>query len=98
MFNINISIRNPFTKDKFEGIFCKEFRLTKNKNICIEFYKYSYYLLEITISTDYEGHDHAGPKLEIGLFGLNFDFKIYDSRHWDIETDDWINNGGEDGL
>jgi hypothetical protein len=29
--------------------------------------------------------DHAGLRVEIGLLGYDFEFQIYDVRHWDYE-------------
>jgi hypothetical protein len=29
--------------------------------------------------------DHAGLRVEIGLLGYDFEFQIYDVRHWDDE-------------
>jgi hypothetical protein len=35
--------------------------------------------------------DHAGFTFELTLFGLTFNKKIYDCRHWDFINDDWKN-------
>lgn len=31
--------------------------------------------------------DHAGISLRIGLFGLEFDINLYDTRHWDFDNE-----------
>lgn len=33
--------------------------------------------------------DHAGIRLELGLFGYNISAQIYDTRHWNDEDDNW---------
>ena len=33
--------------------------------------------------------DHAGINLELGLFGYEISFRVYDSRHWDTITNTW---------
>jgi hypothetical protein len=33
--------------------------------------------------------DHAGFGFDIGLFGWNIDYRFYDSRHWDYESNMW---------
>jgi hypothetical protein len=35
------------------------------------------------------GQDHAGVRLELGLFGYQLDLGFHDSRHWDIDTNAW---------
>jgi hypothetical protein len=34
--------------------------------------------------------DHAGVSLKLGLFGYVIEGQIYDSRHWDSETNDYV--------
>jgi hypothetical protein len=36
--------------------------------------------------TWYRKQDHAGPRFSIGLFGFEFQMKVYDTRHWDYEN------------
>lgn len=33
--------------------------------------------------------DHSGLYMDLGLFGYNFSFNFYDSRHWDYENNCW---------
>lgn len=34
--------------------------------------------------------DHAGVSLKLGLFGYQFEGRIYDTRHWDSDTGDYV--------
>lgn len=34
--------------------------------------------------------DHAGFLFELEILGLSTHFEIYDHRHWDYETDNWM--------
>jgi hypothetical protein len=34
--------------------------------------------------------DHAGLEIELGLFGWNTNFKLYDSRHWNNVENRWM--------
>jgi hypothetical protein len=34
--------------------------------------------------------DHAGVNLELGLFGYELMLCVYDNRHWDDKTNDWV--------
>lgn len=33
--------------------------------------------------------DHAGLNTGIGLLGYNIELNVYDSRHWNTDTNDW---------
>jgi hypothetical protein len=33
--------------------------------------------------------DHAGIEFGIGIFGYGVNFRIYDTRHWNSDTDTW---------
>ena len=33
--------------------------------------------------------DHAGFGMELDLFGWGVEFRVYDSRHWNVETECW---------
>ena len=33
--------------------------------------------------------DHAGPNIELAIFGLMIMFNIYDNRHWNYDNNDW---------
>jgi hypothetical protein len=40
--------------------------------------------------------DHAGLKFSFEMFGLLFEFNIYDRRHWDWDTDTWRKYDADD--
>ena len=42
--------------------------------------------------------DHAGVRLELGVFGYQIDFNFYDSRHWNTEAGRWKIYTEEDGY
>jgi hypothetical protein len=88
MIYFNVNIRNPYWWQRFENIKCWagntfikhkcwEVEVIKNDNLFrIEF--------EFNVR-----QDHAGVNLELGLLGYEIHFTLYDSRHWDTETDSW---------
>lgn len=47
-------------------------------------------LIELSIHNTKECH-HAGTILRLGLFGLGYELSHIDSRHWDDETEEFIN-------
>ena len=49
-----------------------------------EFYSWFYFNIAWTRKVD-----HAGFMMVIEFLHLNFNFEIYDSRHWDDDNDCW---------
>lgn len=93
MINFHFSMRNPFRHKEWKSIWEKDslIRFWKNKayNIDIDFYLYN--LLELALDLNFTGSDHAGPRLQVRVFGLGFSFGIYDIRHWNSKTNTWEN-------
>ncbi len=90
MISLSLTIRNAFTpKSNFKNLFCWSKRVTKHKTIEVEVCRYNYFWLTLTVGIEFNGGDHAGPELEIGLFGYSVSLKLYDTRHWDYETQTW---------
>jgi hypothetical protein len=90
MVYFNINIRNPAWWNRFESI--KSWHGGPKKDShkaweiqimkCSELFRIEF---EYTIR-----QDHAGVKLEMGLFGYQIDFSWYDTRHWYVEKGRWI--------
>jgi len=83
------NVKNPWSRDDFKNIWSRSGSITKHKFWQIEIYRYSEYLINTEISICWTGTDHAGPRVEFGLFGYVFDISIYDCRHWDYDTNSW---------
>ena len=87
MINLSFSLRNPFS-DRWRMIKCWSGQLSTNK----------YWEVQIDetadlISGDFRytmRQDHAGLFLSVGLVGYEVILNIYDHRHWDQETNDWV--------
>ncbi len=88
VFNICVNIRHPKWYERFENIKCWagetfiehkfwEIEIIKNDNLL---------RFEFGFTTQ---QDHAGINLELGLLGYEIHFTVYDSRHWDLETNSW---------
>lgn len=95
MFYLNASIKNPFWKSEYNKYFdsyvCVEKPISKNKVFNFEITRHFYHLFQFILKTEFRGMDHAGPSLELGLFGYNVMVCIYDTRHWDDEKNTWKN-------
>ena len=52
-------------------------------------------LIEFDLDLRWRGEDHAGPSIEIELFGFMCMTKIYDSRHWNYSKSRWYLPGEE---
>lgn len=89
MIHFFINIQNPFKHDAFKSYWQGEYSLTRNKTAELGFYKYAWNLFELQIDLRWQGSDHAGPSIELGLFGYTVRFGISDNRHWNSVTNDW---------
>lgn len=97
MIYLNLNIRNPKWWDRFKNIKCWvgatpvkhkywEVQVIKNDNLL---------RIEAEVTTQ---QDHAGVNLELGLFGYEIHFTIYDNRHWNHEEGRWMIYTEEEGL
>ena len=97
MIYFNFNLRNPKWWERFSNVKCWigetpikhkywEIQVIKNDNLL---------RVEFEFTTQ---QDHAGVRLELGLFGYEVHFTIYDNRHWNHEEHRWMIYTEEDGL
>lgn len=89
MINIRLSLQNPFGKENFKNLYSKSFRLMPHKHFEFELIRYGINIFEFELDLSFRGHDHAGPSLELGIFGYLLYIRIYDKRHWDHINNKW---------
>jgi len=92
MINFNLGIQNPFHSEKkspWQSLYQGEWIVAKNKTLEIGFFHYTYELLGINVDTRWRGSDHAGPSLEINLFGWQACISLPDHRHWNSNENRW---------
>ena len=90
MINLKFSIEYPFTRLSFNHIFRRSWNtFIKNKYFEIEVFQDCEYLLNSNFNWTTRC-DHAGVRLELGLFGYALIFHFYDNRHWDYENHCWV--------
>ena len=86
MINLDFTINNPFSK-RFGLLLSKFKMLTKHKAVEANIYcTVNIIKLSLSYST---AQDHAGLKIEVGLFGYDFELYFYDTRHWNHITNTW---------
>lgn len=78
-----------FKKSVFDKFLFFHRPLWKNKYLEFELDYHNYYLFKFEIDLHPIGKDHGGLGIELNVLGYSFDFKIYDSRHWDHENRCW---------
>lgn len=88
LINLRFQLSNPFDWDYFRNLGSIHGSITKHTHWELQHSFYGNSLLDIDfhISTK---EDHAGVSLDIGLLGYGIHFQIYDSRHWNYETNKW---------
>ena len=92
MIDLSFSVRNPFHNEKknpWRDLYQGEWLIGKNTALEIGFFKYNYTLFSFGLSTNFTGSDHAGPSLEISLFGWEFRIAMPDTRHWNYDENRW---------
>jgi hypothetical protein len=89
MINLWVAVRNPFRCKEFRNLYNREWGLTKNKTLELQFSEYRFNILEFQLDLNWRQTDHAGPWLMINLFGYTMDLRMYDKRHWDDVSNDW---------
>ena len=90
MINLKFAIEYPFTRISFNHIFCRSWNtILKHKHFEIEVLQDCDHLLHFNFDWTTRC-DHAGIKLELGLFGYELTFHLYDSRHWDYEANNYV--------
>lgn len=65
-------------------------RLPFDRSIEVEYGEIDDTLLTFILSTEFKGSDHAGPKLELSVFGYGFRIEIPKARHWNHDDNCWM--------
>jgi hypothetical protein len=87
--NIRIELSNPFDRREFfKNLGCLSGKITKHLAWELEHSYLSTMLLDTDIRWT-RNIDHAGIDITIGILGYGIGFRIYDTRHWNYETDSW---------
>jgi hypothetical protein len=89
MINIWFALRNPFRSKPFRMLWNRGGIITQHKGWELQLSYYVYNWLEAKIDLNWRGESHAGPWIMINILGVQFDARIFDSRHWDIESNYW---------
>jgi hypothetical protein len=91
MLNLQLSITAPWCHNNFKNLFCLFWRtgkLLKHKAWEFEVIQDWRVILNFTFRWTVR-RDHAGPTLELGLFGYEVYLMMYDTRHWCDRTNTW---------
>lgn len=88
MIDLRLQIGTPWRREFFKNLGCLHGRITQNKAWELEHTYYSDLLVDFDFSIK-QRQDHAGINLTLGIFGYGVSARIYDTRHWDYETDSW---------
>jgi hypothetical protein len=95
MIQFYLEIKNPFFKtsmNEWQRVYFEFAKnVTKNKTFDMSISRHAYYLFSVNLNLDWRGNDHAGPKLQICLFGYSLHVNLSDNRHWNDEENRWVN-------
>jgi len=86
MINFHFKLDNPYS-DRWDYLWSKHKMIFKHQAWELSAYRtntivelYFHYRIRC---------DHAGVKFMFSLFGYSIEFNLYDTRHWDDETNKW---------
>ena len=87
MIYFNVNIRNPYWS-RFKDLWCKSGETPfKNKYWEIQVIEHdNLFRVEFEFTVR---QDHAGVNLELGIFGYEIHFTVYDNRHWNDKEGCW---------
>lgn len=88
MIKFQLEILNPLWDNRFANLYCQGgATFIPNKCWELEILKSNELVrFNLKITTR---QDHAGVSITIALLGYSTNFKLYDHRHWDYETNNW---------
>lgn len=89
MIRFHLSFCGWWRNERFANKWTWHKKITANKTFDIQFYRHYYNWYEIEIDTRWRGHDHAGPKIELGIMGQYVRLALVDRRHWDWTNNTW---------
>jgi len=89
ILNLRFELANPFDRwEYFRNLGCVSGRITRFMAWELEHTYYSPLLFDFAVRWKHKT-DHAGFEFELGLLGYGVNFRIYDTRHWNSDTDTW---------
>jgi len=91
MLKFYFGVRNPFSKNTFKSLWQREKLISQRKAYSVSLIHFPSFMFEFAVDLNFTGFDHAGPLVEINLFGYSLSAKIYDVRHWDYTKGSWEN-------
>ena len=89
MIRLNITLKRWRPLDTFTNFYSHTTQLSEHKSVEWEYIYSGQYLFELTLDLRWDGEDHAGPELELGVWGHEVRIKLYDHRHWNYENCRW---------
>lgn len=89
-FNIGFGLPRHWSKHRkfFTSYYYKKISEHKTFEWQTEYWGWTR-LFRFELDLSLKGECHAGPKLELTLFGFMVAVNVYDHRHWDHDTNDW---------
>ena len=87
MINLSFTLSNPFSS-RYSSVYEK----SGNTWMPHKFWEFGIYKNSAIIGFAFDltmRQDHAGFGFSFELFGWRVDYRFYDSRHWNDETDCW---------
>lgn len=95
MIKLSFTLTNPWS-DRFDAGWMRGGHLYGNKAWEFQAYR-SNTIAEACLELTHR-QDHAGLRLEFGIFTFSFTFNIYDTRHWNYADRRWEVYNDEENI
>ena len=95
MIKANLTIKAWCPLDTFLNYYSRTKQLSEHKFIEFENIYSGQYWFHFSLDLNWRGEDHAGPELELGVWGHEIRLKLYDNRHWNYKESRWYVEGEE---
>lgn len=93
MIRLTSTIKAWHPLDTFLNYYSRTKQLSEHKFIEFENIYSGQYWFHFSLDLNWRGEDHAGPELELGLWGHEIRVKLYDNRHWNYKESRWYEPG-----
>ena len=88
MIKLDFNLINLWRTDKVWNILYSKYgSITKNKSWEFNIYRTSS-IINVEFHWTLKG-DHAGMRVMMGILGYEVELNLYDTRHWDYDTNTW---------
>lgn len=90
MIKLHFGIANWRRPCEFKNFYQHSWAVSQHRTLEVQFDRYDYELLGLSVDLRWRGQSHAGPDFELNILGWCFRIGLPDNRHWDPDKNTWV--------